>query len=91
MTTVVKEWFQKRGLKSFGLLIAGFGIFPFIGFSNLAFFVSGACLALFVYINWQPLKDLSDVDEKVEDKAEEIKELIKKEIEELKKKLIGLK
>lgn len=89
--TVVKEWFQKRGFKSIGLLIAAFGIFFLLGFSNVAFFVSGGCLFLFVYINWQPLKDISDVDEKVEDKAEEIKELIKKEIEELKKKLIGLK
>lgn len=87
----IKKWFGKRGFKSIGLIAGAVGPFLLLGFSDVSWFASGACSALFVYINWQPLKDLSDVDEKVVEGTKEVKEFIDEKIEDLKKQIIGLK
>lgn len=72
----LKLWLKRTGLENFGLLVAAFVfwfILPGMFASSIGFLLLGMCIGL----NWQALKNLSDFDEKVMEKFEEVKDSIR--------------
>ena len=56
MITKIKEWFKATGLTNFGYAAAA-ASFIFIG-GGLGTFIAGACTGLFVYFNYNKIKEL---------------------------------
>ncbi len=86
----LKAWLEKTGIENFGLVVAALAIWFFLGW-NMFITIGGYLLSAFVALNWQALKDLSTLDEKVEEKFEDVKEFLKEELDDIKRKLVGLK
>ena len=72
---VLKAWFKKTGLQNLGLVGVALGfwiLLPGVFFGSIGILLLG----IFMGLNWQALKDLSDVDEKVVEMFEDIKDKI---------------
>lgn len=84
-----KIWLEKKGLKHVGLVIAAIALWLFLpGFFNS---IGLVLLGIFIGLNWDSLKDLSEVDEFVEEKLSEAKKELQEQIDEIKRKLVNLK
>jgi chromate transport protein ChrA len=67
-----KIWLEEKGLKHIGLVIAA--IIFWIFFPGIFNSVGLILVGIFIGLNWEPIKDLSNVDEKIEEKYNDLKE-----------------
>lgn len=101
MYNKAKDWWNAKGLKHIGLLIAAailWFFFPGSFFNSIGFVLLGIAIGL----NWGPIKDLSEADEwvvktyhetknDVNEKLEDVKKTLEEKIDDLKRELVGLK
>lgn len=72
----VKIWLKKVGLENFGILAAALAfwfLLPGVFASSIGFILLG----MFIGLNWAALKDLSDVDEKIKDRFDDMMDQIR--------------
>jgi len=78
-----KIWLESKGLKHVGLLVAAlifWVFFPSI-FNAIGLVLTG----VFIGLNWEPIMDLTTLDEKIEEKYQDVEEKIKELKEQLEK------
>jgi len=75
MIKKAQEWLAEKGFKHLVLIIAG--ILIYFLFPDLFKPVAIVLIWEFLRLNWQSIKDLSTVDEKIESEFEDLKEKYK--------------
>lgn len=67
----IKKWLKITALENFGILVVALVLWLFLpSFFNS---ISLLLLGFFIGINWQAIKDLSDIDEKIEEKINSLR------------------
>tara|TARA_R110000744_G_scaffold11247_2_gene34283 strand:+ start:736 stop:1011 length:276 start_codon:yes stop_codon:yes gene_type:complete len=87
MIDTVKEWLKEKGFKHIVLLIVG--LLMYVLFRGIFDVVAIVLIWEFLRLNWQPIKDLSTVDEKIVEQYKELEEKyneLKNDIQKVKQK-----